>query len=547
MIRLLVAIASSSSSSALVVPPNNNAARAKDLGFWDEARLEVHGGDGGDGCLAFRREWGTPLGGPSGGNGGQGGSVVLVCDSRLNTLGVARRKSKYQAAKGANGQGSKKHASRSEDVEVRVPPGTIVREWETQRVAGEIVKDGERLVVARGGRGGRGNAAFKSDRLVAPKLAERGERGARRVVRLELRLAADVGLVGLPNAGKSTLLAAATAARPKIAAYAFTTVVPNLGVWEPESYARSRQSPTGRGALATRARRSSIGGLTKKGRRRQSRQRSGSESEDAYARSQIALALGEQRPEEQEVTSADDRGLVLADVPGLIENAHLGAGMGDAFLRHVERCRVLLHVVDATSEDPIADLRTIDAELGSYSESLATKPRVVALNKCDAIDRKDAARLVRDVRAEVGHERVAAVSATTRKGVDHLMRKLRRFCDAEKTRPRLATVEVDFDPPFANSRDNPDRSWDLLDGRDHGAPGSWRIVSPRIEKIASMTNFDQPDAIARFARQLDALGVSEALKTRGAMPRDVVMIGDDIDLAYDPLGWDQHRRFSSRG
>ncbi|EGB06808.1 hypothetical protein AURANDRAFT_11871, partial [Aureococcus anophagefferens] len=313
--------------------------------FWDEARLEVWGGDGGDGCLSFRREKYIPFGGPSGGNGGRGGSVILVCDGGLNTLGVARRHSLRRAKSGAKGQGSTKHAQARPDVYVRVPPGTVVREHAPPyRVAGELREPGDALLVARGGRGGRGNAAFKTPRMTAPRIAERGEQGARHVLSLSLQLVADCGLVGLPNAGKSTLLAAATAARPKIADYAFTTLVPNLGV--------------------------------------------------------------------------------LADVPGLIENASDGAGMGDAFLRHVERCAALVHVVDATAEDPVADYGVIDRELRAYSRILAEKPRVVLLNKVDALDEETEARLVAALRAACGHARVATASAATGAGVEQLMAKL---------------------------------------------------------------------------------------------------------------------------
>lgn len=535
---------------------------SSELGFWDEARIEASGGDGGNGCLAFRREKSMPLGGPSGGNGGHGGSVILVCDAALNTLGVARRKSRYAASPGPNGQGAHKHGRRAPDVIVRVPPGTIVREWEPpHRIAGELVHDGESIVVARGGRGGRGNAAFKTERQVAPRIAERGEKGAERVLKLELRLAADVGLVGKPNAGKSTLLAAATSARPKIADYAFTTLVPNLGVWEPKQFRRSRSRDgqhVTRGKLATRARRSKIGGIAKK-RRRQSHSKDApdfyddeilpsdtSAARDEFAKAQLALALGLDQPQPKtpaasptpKLSSVDDeRGLVLADVPGLVENAHHGAGMGDAFLKHIERCRVLLHVVDASAADPLADLVAIDVELTAYSALLAQKPRVVALNKCDVLDRAQVRKLLLQIERFVGHRRIAPVSAIAGTGVNELMANLKDFID---TSPRGAlrlfdqAPKVDFDPPFANSRGNPDRSFTLLDGRDLGLSNTWRIKSPRVEKIASMTNFDLPDAVARFGRQLHALGVAQALQEQGAQEGDLVMIGDDIDLEYDP-------------
>ncbi|KAH8098031.1 GTP-binding protein [Aureococcus anophagefferens] len=469
-------------------------------GFWDEARLEVWGGDGGDGCLSFRREKYIPFGGPSGGNGGRGGSVILVCDGGLNTLGVARRHSLRRAKSGAKGQGSTKHAQARPDVYVRVPPGTV--------------------------------------------------------------LVADCGLVGLPNAGKSTLLAAATAARPKIADYAFTTLVPNLGVWEPRGFKRSRDrggedKPKAQ-RLATRARRSTVGGLGKKARLKQERLRTRATSrkgDRAPVRSWDAAttpdhdADGRRRRVGGKAVDAfasgsstrSSGGLVLADVPGLIENASDGAGMGDAFLRHVERCAALVHVVDATAEDPVADYGVIDRELRAYSRILAEKPRVVLLNKVDALDEETEARLVAALRAACGHARVATASAATGAGVEQLMAKLRKFCDAEGGKGVESTVageaRVDLDPPFVNSRENPDRAWTLEDGAARGFPGQWRIDSKRLEKVAAMTKFEQPDAVARFGRMLEALGVAQALVDAGAEKGDLVMVGDDVDLEYDPVGW----------
>ena len=261
--------------------------------FFDTARIHVSGGDGGNGCVSFRREKGEARGGPNGGRGGQGGSVYLECDETLNTLMPLKQKVHWRAVKGKNGLGKGKDGSSGADVWVRVPPGTLVRDLLSQKLAGELRKHGDRLLVARGGRGGRGNAAFLTARRTAPKLAERGEPGAARWLSIELRLVADVGFLGKPNAGKSTLLAAATAAKPKIANYPFTTIIPNLGVCD----------------------------------------------------------LG------------DGSGLMLCDIPGLIEGASAGAGMGDAFLRHVQRCKVLLHVIDGTSDDPVGDFQMINEEV----------------------------------------------------------------------------------------------------------------------------------------------------------------------------------------
>ena len=259
-------------STLLDEKERNRRRRAEELGFWDEARLDVSGGDGGDGCLSFRREKYVAMGGPNGGNGARGGSVIVVCDRNLNTLGVARRRRVRTAERGQHGRGSNKHARAPRDSYIRVPPGTVVREASSGKVAGELRTHGDALLVARGGRGGRGNAAFKTARRTAPRIAERGERGASRSIVLELQLVADVGLVGLPNAGKSTLLRSATAANPKVADYAFTTLVPNLGVWEPSLSKDSRKK--------VRGRRSAVGGATKNElkRRQKLRRRRGAAS-----------------------------------------------------------------------------------------------------------------------------------------------------------------------------------------------------------------------------------------------------------------------------
>ena len=270
--------------------------------FFDRARIRVLAGDGGDGCVAFRREKDKPRMGPCGGNGGRGGSVYLECDEGLNTL---KPEVHFRATGGQNGLGKGNHGVGGEDRCVRVPPGTVVRDEETGQLIGELVAHGDELRVARGGRGGRGNAAFKTARDTTPRLSERGEPGAERWLSLELKLVADVGLVGCPNAGKSTLLAATTRAAPKIADYPFTTVTPNLGVCKPS------------------------------------------------------------------LDGAGDDAFVMADIPGLLEGAHDGVGLGRAFLRHIERCRLLVHVVDGSAPDPLGDFEAVRTELELFSPWLA--------------------------------------------------------------------------------------------------------------------------------------------------------------------------------
>ena len=428
--------------------------------FFDTARINVSGGDGGNGCVSFRREKGEAMGGPNGGRGGRGGSVYLVCDKGLNTLAPLRFKVHIRATKGRNGLGKGKDGQKGRDIAVKVPPGTMIRELRTQKLAGELKEHGERFLVARGGRGGRGNAAFKTQRNTAPKLAERGEPGAKRWLSIELRLVADVGFLGKPNAGKSTLLAAASAARPKIANYPFTTIVPNLGICN----------------------------------------------------------IGE-----------EGAGLVLCDIPGLIEGAAGGAGLGPAFLRHVQRCKVLLHVVDGTSEDPIGDFNTINNELAQYDSFLAEKPQVVVLNKIDIPEVQEKEdELLEQLREAAGHSRVLSISAATTERVQELMGRLKKFGEAQTVvdlppipEINLGKVGLDFDSD----------DYEILS--DPSYPGQWRISGEYIEQIAKMTHWEYPEAVARFGRQLDAMGIANELTARGAVDGDLVMV-DKYDFEFNP-------------
>lgn len=286
--------------------------------FLDEAQVYVASGRGGDGAVHFRREKYVPRGGPDGGDGGKGGDVVLEVVPTLNTLAVFRHRSKYRAENGARGGSSNKTGKDGASVIVQVPPGTLVRNEADGALLADLIQPGQRLVVCRGGRAGRGNARFATSRNQAPRMAERGEPGEERRLNLELRLIADIGIVGVPNAGKSTLLAGVTNARPKIAAYPFTTLEPNLGVAELD----------------------------------------------------------------------DDLTLVLADIPGLIEGAHLGHGLGDRFLKHIERTKVLVHLIDVspyTERDPVRDFEVIMKELEAYSPNLAARPQIIAANKIDLL------------------------------------------------------------------------------------------------------------------------------------------------------------------
>ena len=321
--------------------------------FIDRAKIHVQGGDGGNGVTAFRREKFVPRGGPSGGDGGRGGDVVLVADSSLNTLLHLRYNPRHVASRGLHGEGSNRSGHTGEDLVVRVPVGTQIFDAETGDLLHDLNHDGDRWLAARGGRGGFGNAHFTSSTNRAPRYHQSGSKGEERELQLELKLLADVGLVGFPNAGKSTFISTVSAARPKIADYPFTTLEPHLGV----------------------------------------------------------------------VDLGDFRTFVIADVPGLIEGAHAGAGLGDRFLRHIERTKMLLHLVDVSSlpqQEPVAAYETVNRELASYNEELATRPQFVVATKIDALDEPQRLASLRE-RAEQEGKRFFAISSATGEGVRELI------------------------------------------------------------------------------------------------------------------------------
>jgi GTPase len=328
--------------------------------FIDEATIQIKAGDGGNGSAAFRREDGVPRGGPSGGDGGNGGSVIVVADGHLASLLDFKYKRHYKAERGEDGRNKDQYGAAGSDLLVKVPVGTVIYDADTNEPLADLDSDGASFVIAKGGIGGKGNIHFKTPWNQAPRTAEPGTPGEERTVRLELKLLADVGLLGYPNVGKSTFISRVSRARPKVADYPFTTLVPNLGV----------------------------------------------------------------------VRLSDDRTFVIADIPGLIEGASEGAGLGHQFLRHVERCRVLLHIVEATfttgpERTPKQDFDVINRELAQYAPELATRPQVVVLNKTDAIDPKDVAEYRREF-AEAGIE-LHAMSAATGEGIDALLEKLWPF------------------------------------------------------------------------------------------------------------------------
>jgi len=417
--------------------------------FFDEAKIYVKGGDGGNGVVAFRREAHVPRGGPSGGNGGKGGDVYLEADPQQNTLIQFSQQVHFRAANGAHGRGKNQTGAQGADLIIRVPIGTVAYDDATGELLADLILPGQRALVARGGRGGRGNHAFKSATNQAPRIAENGEPGEERWLRLELKLLADVGIVGVPNAGKSTLLARVSAARPKIADYPFTTLEPNLGV-----------------------------------------------------------------------VVVDNRDFVLADIPGLIEGAHAGAGLGHTFLRHIERTRVLIHLLNGLSPDPVGDYQAINQELRLFNPALAEKPQVVALNKLDLPEVQAIWPAVADRLADLGVIEPLAISAATGEGVPALLRRVAALL-AELPAPTEPVVPEAAVPERVIGQPAEDKSFTITRDPD----GAYHVHGPYIERIVKMTRWEYYDAVMRFQRILEALGITEALIARGVREGDTVRIG----------------------
>ena len=430
--------------------------------FLDLVKIWVRAGDGGDGAATFRREAHVPRGGPDGGDGGRGGSVVLRVDPGLTTLLDFRFKHHFKAEPGGRGTGAKRHGKAGQDLILLVPPGTGVLDDATGELLADLVATGQSATIARGGRGGLGNVHFATATHRTPKHAQKGEPGEERWLRLELRLIADVGLVGLPNAGKSTLLAALTAARPKIAAYPFTTLEPNLGVMD----------------------------------------------------------LGD----------AEDRRPTIADVPGLIEGASAGAGLGHAFLRHVERTRILVHVVDGASRDPEWDHGVIREELRLHDPALPEKPLVVAFNKIDLPAARDAWPAFAAARRGEGLA-CLATSAETGDGL-----------------AALRDLLADLLPDAAGLAAEPEPSGVVVHRLDAAGDGftleregdAFRVRGRRIERIAVQTNFDVEESADRFQRDLARLGIDDALRRAGVGPGDTVRIGR-VEFEWGAEAWAEER------
>jgi GTPase len=428
--------------------------------FLDRVKIWVRAGDGGDGAATFRKEAHVPRGGPDGGDGGRGGSVHLRVDPGQTTLRDFQYRHHFKATPGGRGTRATRHGKAGDDLILDVPPGTAVLEDESDALLADLVATGQQAIVARGGRGGLGNTHFKTSTHQAPRHAQKGEPGEERWLRLELRLIADIGLVGLPNAGKSTILAALTAAQPKIADYPFTTLEPNLGVMD----------------------------------------------------------LGDE----------DERRPTIADVPGLIEGASSGAGLGHAFLRHIERTRVLVHVVDGSSRDPEWDYEVIRGELRAHDPALLEKPMLVAFNKVDLSAAQEAwPRFERARRAE-GQEAIA-IAAATGEGLDMFRARVADLL------PSAEELEAPPEPSGVVVH----RIEAMTDGFvvERDADGAFRVRGKRIERIAAQTNFDVEESAERFQRDLAKLGIDTELRRAGVTTGDLVRIGG-AELEWERQPWE---------
>ncbi|MDD2922977.1 MAG: GTPase ObgE [Anaerolineales bacterium] len=412
--------------------------------FIDQVTIHVRSGKGGDGMMHFRREKFVPLGGPDGGDGGKGGDLVFEVKATLNTLSAFRQNEKFNAPDGKNGGGSQMTGRGGKDLVIYVPPGTVIFDADTGDLLGDLTEAGQRLLVCKGGRGGLGNQHFATARNQAPRTAERGEPYEERSLRLELKLIADIGVIGLPNAGKSTLLSVLTNAKPKIGDYPFTTLEPNLGV----------------------------------------------------------------------ANIDDDVTVVLADIPGLIEGAAEGAGLGHDFLRHIQRTRVLIHMIDGLSEDPLADYSQINNELSLFDPKLGAKPQIVVLNK---IDQPEVQERLKAIKASFKKQKVNLITASAMARTNTreiLIAAYQMLSDLpeETLEETLPIYTPDVDP----------NQFEIVREDEH----EWRVTGVAIERSAKMTYWEHDGSLRRFQKLMERLGIDEALRKAGVEEEDTVHIGN---------------------
>ncbi|MCZ0702387.1 GTP-binding protein [Natronobacillus azotifigens] len=418
--------------------------------FVDQVKVYVKGGDGGNGLASFRREKYVPLGGPSGGDGGNGSDVVFEVDEGLNTLMDFRYQRHFKAKRGENGMSKGMHGKNAEPMVLSVPPGTTVKDDATGEVLADLTEHGQRAVIAKGGRGGRGNTRFATAKNPAPEIAENGEPGIERDIIIELKLIADVGLVGFPSVGKSTLLSVVSAARPKIADYHFTTLAPNLGMVETE----------------------------------------------------------------------DNRSFVMADLPGLIEGAHEGVGLGHQFLRHVERTRVVVHVIDMAGtegRDPYQDFLTINEELRAYDSTLLERPQIIAANKMDIPEAKE--NLAQFESQLEKKYPIYPISTVMRMGLRDLL-----FAVADQLAliPKMSKPLEEAPERIVYRHQPEEAAFQITRDPD----GAYVLYGAKIEKLFKMTDFSRDESVQRFARQMRGMGVDEALREKGAKHGDTVRLVD---------------------
>ncbi len=421
--------------------------------FVDKVKIHIKAGNGGNGAVSFRREKYIPNGGPDGGDGGNGGNIIFKVNPGMHTLMDFRYKRKFSAQAGENGRGSKQTGKDGESVVIEVPPGTIVRDELTGLVLADLRSSGETKILARGGRGGKGNVNFATSTRQAPRFAQEGAKGQERTVILELKSIADVGLVGFPNVGKSTILSVLTSARPKIADYHFTTLRPNLGVVE----VRRGQS------------------------------------------------------------------FIMADIPGIIEGAHEGVGLGYDFLRHIERTRILVHVIDVSGmegRDPLDDFHIINRELKEYSKELSQRPQIIAANKSDILDSLEHIKRLKDELEPLGYK-VFPVSAAQNKGFEPLLNEIVDLLDELPEPPSFEedivdVYSMDEIDPFTVTKEN----------------GEYVLSGPAVDKLLGRVNLDDYESLQYFQRAIRKMGMIDALREKGAQDGDFVRMGD---ISFDFL------------
>ena len=421
--------------------------------FVDEVEIRVEAGNGGDGCTAFRREKFVPMGGPYGGNGGHGSDIIFKVDEGLHTLLDLRYQKLIKGKKGENGRGKNQHGKGAEPVVIKVPQGTVVTDLDTGLILADLSKAGQEEVIAKGGRGGRGNTAFKTQTNTAPDYSENGEEGEKKNLKVEVKMLADVGLVGLPSVGKSTIISMVSRSKPKIAAYHFTTLHPNLGV----------------------------------------------------------------------VRASDGRSFVMADLPGLIEGASEGEGLGDKFLKHIERTKVIAHVIDMSASemrDPYEDYVLINKELEAFNEKLIKKPQIIIANKMDLPNAKEE---LEKFKKKVGDVEIFEVSAATNTGLQKVIDRLADLVDEAPNNPLYEDSQIESHVLYKFKKEEP-----FTITRDDD--GTWAIQGKEVERIFKMTKFSSDEAAYKFAKKLSRMGIDQKLEELGAEEGDQVRI---LDFYFD--------------